>query len=94
MLHAWQLHQKFGDNSLFKQWNHASYIACNILYYIGGQIESEEQLIARKPGVFRQKQNIDVRIRHEVIEIYIDLAYAPPFSTVWDPVQIVARRLS
>jgi len=26
--------------------------------------------------------------------IDLDLAYAPPFSTVWDPVQIAARRLS
>jgi NADPH-dependent 2,4-dienoyl-CoA reductase/sulfur reductase-like enzyme len=38
-------------------------------YYIGGQVESEEHLIARKPEVFREKQNIDVRIRHEVTEI-------------------------
>jgi NADPH-dependent 2,4-dienoyl-CoA reductase/sulfur reductase-like enzyme len=25
--------------------------------------------------------------------IDLDLAYAPPFSTVWDPVQIAARKL-
>ncbi len=77
---------------VFERGNHISYSACGIPYYIGGQVKSEEHLIARKPDVIRQKQNIDVRIRHEVIEI--DLAYAPPFSTVWDPVQIAARRLS
>jgi NADPH-dependent 2,4-dienoyl-CoA reductase/sulfur reductase-like enzyme len=54
---------------VFERGNHTSYSACGMPYYIGGQIESEEHLIARKPEVFRQKQNIDVRIRHEVTEI-------------------------
>jgi len=26
--------------------------------------------------------------------VYLDLAYAPPFSPVWDPVQTAARTLS
>jgi hypothetical protein len=26
---------------------------------------------------------------HDVVEL--DLAYAPPFSSVWDPIQVVAR---
>jgi NADPH-dependent 2,4-dienoyl-CoA reductase/sulfur reductase-like enzyme len=54
---------------VFERGNHTSYAACGMPYYIGGQVESEEHLIARKPDVFRQKQNIDVRIRHEVTEI-------------------------
>ncbi|MFO7659251.1 MAG: FAD-dependent oxidoreductase [Bacteroidales bacterium] len=54
---------------VFERGNHTSYAACGMPYYIGGQVESEEDLIARKPEVFRQKQNIDLRIRHEVIEI-------------------------
>jgi len=54
---------------VFERGNHTSYSACGMPYYIGGQVESEEGLIARKPEVFRKKQNIDVRIRHEVIEI-------------------------
>jgi len=54
---------------VFERGNHTSYSACGMPYYIGGQVESEEDLIARKPEVFRQKQNIDVRIRHEVTEI-------------------------
>jgi NADPH-dependent 2,4-dienoyl-CoA reductase/sulfur reductase-like enzyme len=54
---------------VFERGNHTSYSACGMPYYIGGQVESEESLIARKPDVFRKKQNIDVRIRHEVIEI-------------------------
>ncbi len=51
---------------VFERGNHTSYSACGIPYYIGGLVESEDELIARKPEVFRQKQNIDVRIRHEV----------------------------
>ncbi len=54
---------------VFERGTHTSYSACGMPYYIGGQVESEEDLIARKPEVFRQKQNIDVRIRHEVIGI-------------------------
>ena len=54
---------------VFERGNHTSYAACGIPYYIGGHVESAEDLITRKPEVFREKQNIDVRIRHEVIEI-------------------------
>ena len=54
---------------VFERGNHTSYSACGMPYYIGGLVDSEESLIVRKPEVFREKQNIDVRIRHEVIEI-------------------------
>ena len=56
---------------VFERGNHTSYSACGMPYYIAGLVESEEELITRKPEVFRKKQNIDVRIRHEVIEIDI-----------------------
>ncbi len=57
---------------VFERGNHTSYSACGMPYYIGGLVESEDQLIARKPEVFRQKQHIDVRIRHEVMEIDLE----------------------
>ncbi|MCF8361444.1 MAG: CoA-disulfide reductase [Prolixibacteraceae bacterium] len=57
---------------VFERGSHTSYAACGMPYYIGGQVESEEHLIARKPEVFRKKHNIDVRIRHEVIEIDLE----------------------
>ena len=57
---------------VFERGYHTSYAACGIPYYIGGQVESSEHLIARKPDVFIEKQNIDVRIRHEVLEIDTD----------------------
>lgn len=57
---------------VFERGNHTSYSACGMPYYIGRQVESAEHLIARKPEVFRQKQNIDVRIRHEVMEVDLE----------------------
>ena len=57
---------------VFERGNHTSYSACGMPYYIGGQVDSEENLIAHKPEVFREKQNIDVRIRHEVIAIDVE----------------------
>jgi NADPH-dependent 2,4-dienoyl-CoA reductase/sulfur reductase-like enzyme len=54
---------------VFEQGKHSSYSACGMPYYISGLVESEEELIARKPEVFRQKYNIDVRTGHEVLDI-------------------------
>ncbi len=54
---------------VFERGNHTSYSACGMPYFIGKQVESAEKLIARSPEVFREKYNIDVRIRHEVKEI-------------------------
>ncbi len=54
---------------VFERGNHTSYAACGMPYYIAGQVESSEELVARSPEVFREKQNIDVRIRHEVLDI-------------------------
>ncbi len=55
----------------FERGSYTSYAACGIPYYIAGDVKSKENLIARKPEVFIEKQNIDVRIRHEVLEIDI-----------------------
>ncbi len=54
---------------VFERGKHTSYAACGMPYYIAGQVSDSDQLIARKPEVFREKQNIDVRILHEVIKI-------------------------
>ena len=81
---------------VFERGNHTSYAACGIPYYIGGHVESAEDLIARKPEVFREKQNIDVRIRHEVIEIDAankqvrvkDLGNDKEYNESWDDLLI------
>lgn len=75
---------------VFERGNHTSYAACGMPYYIGGQVESEEDLIARKPDVFRKEQNIDVRIRHEVTEIdqknrRVKIKFIDEEKDYWEP---------
>lgn len=57
---------------VFERGKHTSYAACGMPYYIAGQVRASDQLIARKPEVFREKQNIDVRTHHEVIKIDVE----------------------
>ena len=52
--------------------HYTSYSACGIPYYVGGVFNDFERLVARHPAEFRDKQSIDVRIRHEVTEIDLD----------------------
>ncbi|MDX9940807.1 MAG: FAD-dependent oxidoreductase [Bacteroidales bacterium] len=54
---------------VFEKGEHTPYAACGMPYYIAGMVDSYDDLIARKPEVFRKKQNIAVHIRHEVIAI-------------------------
>ena len=54
---------------VFERGHHTSYAACGIPYYLAKQVESEEHLVARKLEEFIEKQQIDVRIRHEVTGI-------------------------
>ena len=61
--------QKEWEIVVFEKGLFTSYAACGMPYYIAGLVESADDLIARKPQVFREKQNIDVRTRHEVMEI-------------------------
>lgn len=56
----------------FEKGRFTSYAACGIPYWIAGMIEERDRLIARSPEVFRSKQDIDVRTRHEVVGIDTD----------------------
>jgi len=53
----------------FERGRFTSYAACGIPYWIGGLIGERDELVARAPEVFREKQSIDVRTGHEVIGI-------------------------
>jgi len=46
-----------------------SYAACGIPYHVGGLVPDLEDLVARTPQEFRERQRIDVRTRHEVLAI-------------------------
>lgn len=49
-----------------------SYSGCGMPYYIGGEVESADQLTPRKPEFFKSKYNVDVLILHEVLSINPD----------------------
>lgn len=53
----------------FERGSTTSYAACGIPYWISGLVEEREHLVARAPEVFRERQQIDARIHHEVIGI-------------------------
>ncbi|MFC6171543.1 FAD-dependent oxidoreductase [Loigolactobacillus jiayinensis] len=46
-----------------------SYASCALPYYLGDVITELEPLIERTPEILKQKNNIDVLVRHEVIAI-------------------------
>ncbi|MGS2642272.1 FAD-dependent oxidoreductase [Streptosporangium sp. G12] len=53
----------------FEKGAHASYSACGIPYLVGGEVTDVESLISRRPEVFRDELDIDLRLRSEVVEI-------------------------
>jgi len=64
--------QKEREIVVFERGRHTSYAACGMPYFIAGQVPDSDRLIARKPEAFRKNQNIDVRIRHEVVRIDVE----------------------
>src|SRR5688572_12461703 len=56
----------------FERGHFTSYSACGIPYWIGGVVDGPDALVARDPQTFRDKHAIDVRMRHEVVEIDLD----------------------
>jgi NADPH-dependent 2,4-dienoyl-CoA reductase/sulfur reductase-like enzyme len=56
----------------FERGHHTSYAACGIPYFVGDVVHDAEQLVARRPEVFRDKFAIDARLRHEVTDIDLD----------------------
>ena len=48
-----------------------SYSACGEPYHVAGYVDPLERLVARTPQQFHDR-NIEVRIRHEAIEIDLD----------------------
>ena len=46
-----------------------SYSGCGMPYYIGGEVESADDLTPRDPAFFKSKYNIDIYTRHEVLSV-------------------------
>lgn len=54
---------------VYERGEHTSYAACGIPYLVAGLVKTPESLIARRPEVFRERYNIQVHTRHEVVAI-------------------------
>lgn len=46
-----------------------SYSGCGMPYYIGGEVDNEDELTPRDSAFFKSKYNVDILIRHEVLSI-------------------------
>lgn len=46
-----------------------SYSGCGMPYYLGGKVESVDELTPRDPAFFRSKYNVDILTLHEVLSI-------------------------
>lgn len=55
--------------TVFEKSGYISYANCGLPYYIGGEISDKEQLTLQTPESFYARFRIDVRVRHEVIEV-------------------------
>ncbi len=65
---------------VFEKTEYTSYSACGMPYLISGMVENPSSLIVRSPQTFREKFNIDVRTRHEVVSIDADRQYVEVFD--------------
>lgn len=54
---------------ILERGEHISIASCALPYYLGGVITDRDSLIERTPAVLKQKNNIDVRVHHEVTAI-------------------------
>ncbi|MCY6484636.1 CoA-disulfide reductase [Clostridium aestuarii] len=67
--------RRLDENSeiiLFERGNDISFANCGLPYYIGGTIQERENLLVSTPQAMKEKFNIDVRIKSEVIKIDTD----------------------
>jgi len=57
------------DVIVFERGDWVSYGACGLPYYLKGEVESLEDLVAVPPERFREERGIDLRTRHEVVDV-------------------------
>jgi NADPH-dependent 2,4-dienoyl-CoA reductase/sulfur reductase-like enzyme len=68
---ASQAKRRAGDDLevvAFERGHHSSYSACGIPYWVAGDVDSDDELVARTPEEHRRR-GIDLRMRHEVVSI-------------------------
>lgn len=79
---------------VFEQGDWVSYAACGLPYFIKGEIDDLEDLVAVTPEEFIEKRDIDVRRHHEVTTLDIDgevcagMTNGTPFEESYDSLLI------
>ncbi|WP_432995144.1 FAD-dependent oxidoreductase [Dactylosporangium sp. CA-233914] len=56
----------------FERGQHVSYSACGIPYLVAGDVSEPDDLVARRPEEFRERQRIDLRLSSTVVAIDTD----------------------
>lgn len=54
---------------MFERGDYISFANCGLPYYIGGEIKNRDDLLLQTPESFKQRFNIEVRVRNEVTGI-------------------------
>ena len=57
---------------VFERSGHVSYANCGLPYYISGVIADSKALTLQTPESFWRRFRIDMRVRHEVVDIHPD----------------------
>lgn len=60
---------EFAEIIMLEKGEYVSYANCGIPYYLGGDINQRDHLFLVTPERFRERFNIDVRVRHEATQI-------------------------
>jgi NADPH-dependent 2,4-dienoyl-CoA reductase/sulfur reductase-like enzyme len=57
------------ETVVFERGEYVSYAACGMPYYVKGDVNSLDELVTVTPEAFVEERDIDLRLRHEVVEI-------------------------
>lgn len=57
------------DVIVFEQGEWVSYAACGMPYYVKGEVDELDELVAVEPDTFRDQRDVDLRTGHEVVGI-------------------------
>lgn len=60
---------ELADIIIYEKDTFISYSGCGMPYYIGGEVKDIDELTPRDSAFFKSKYNVDVKIRHEVINV-------------------------
>lgn len=54
---------------VFEAGSHISFANCGLPYYLSGEITNREKLLITTPEMMKQRFNVDVHVRHEVVAL-------------------------